>query len=82
MKSIKFTGLMVTVLLTAVMIASAQEKKPCEYEGKIYQHREQVWQKEEGGKCAVCWDGQWVTRPGTTRVPEGANAEKYCQGKY
>ena len=82
MKSIKFAVLVGTVLLVAAMMVSAQEKKPCEYGGKTYQHREQVWQKEEGGKCTMCWDGTWVTRPGTSGLPEESGPEKWCKGKY
>ncbi len=75
MKRIKFAVLVGAVLFTVVMIASAQEKKSCEYEGKTYPHREQVWQKEEGGVCTVCWDGAWVPRAGVKDA-------KFCKGKY
>ncbi|MCH8882781.1 MAG: hypothetical protein IIA41_04685 [SAR324 cluster bacterium] len=75
MAKIKTAGMVLLLLSTLALLVSAQEKKPCEYAGKTYQHREQVWQKEGGGQCTVCWDGQWVPRAGVLDA-------EYCKGKY
>lgn len=73
MKSLKYVMLGLAIALSLVMIAYAQDKG-CEYEGKKYEHGEQLWNKDNSNKCWICDNGNWVQ--GFRHNPN------YCKGKY
>ena len=72
MNTIRYAVLTGLLLLTLVMMAAAQQET-CEYNGKTFNHREQVWMTENGGQCHVCWHGKWSPI---------AQSQTYCKGKY
>src|SRR3972149_3246608 len=73
MRSMKYVMLACAMLLTVVMMAYAQEKG-CEYEGKKYEHHDQVFNLKGDNKCWICDDGEWIQ--GFRHI------ETYCKGKY
>ena len=58
----------------------AKLKGTCEYKGETIEHRMQVWhdemktEREDWGKCKVCWDGTFITA--------FVQHKDYCKGKY
>ena len=73
MKSMRFAVMAVLLALSLVMMAYAQEKG-CEFNGKTYEHHDQVWNLKGGNKCWICEDGEWVQ--GMRHI------ERYCKGKF
>ena len=73
MRSMKYVMLAGAMLLTVVMMAYAQEKG-CEYEGKKYEHHDQVFNLKGDNKCWICDNGEWIQ--GFRHNPT------YCKGKY
>lgn len=72
MKRMRFAVMSALLVLSTALIAGAQEKG-CEYEGKQYEHRQQVWNLKGDNKCWVCYDGEWA---------QGLrHMENFCKGK-
>ena len=72
MKRLSFAAMLACLMLSMVLVAGAQEKG-CEYEGKTFDHRQQVWNLKGDDKCWVCYEGEWV---------QGMrHSENFCKGK-
>lgn len=93
MMRFKYVLLTALFFLSVVMMVTAQEtdeggfqrgemklKGTCEYKGKTFEHRSQVWideietEREDWGKCKICWDGNFI--PGFEQRKDA------CKGKY